>query len=183
MIALKLPFEFDVQRIQQELAQFTKVDYQDIYNSSVTLETLWLIHFIEPILGDDGLPIFLPNAALKKCPYMLSIFEKFKCNVETFRIHTLDPGASIKEHRDVGYSFERGKIRLHIPIYTNDKVEMIVDKKIVPMQEGECWYCNFDLAHEVKNNSEFHRTHIILDCLVNDWLTDLFENPKAQKLT
>lgn len=175
MNALKLPFTFDPEVIKKELSQFSKTDYQDIYNSSVMLETLWLKHFIEPIIGDDGLPVFLPNEALKKCPYMLSIFEKFECQVETFRIHTLDAGANIKKHRDVGYSFEMGKIRLHIPVFTNDNVEMLVDDKPIPMKEGECWYCNFNTEHEVKNNSDQPRAHIILDCIVNDWLTGVFE--------
>lgn len=175
MNALKLPFEFDVEIIKKELSQFSKTDYQDIYNSSVMLETLWLIHFIEPIIGEDGLPIFLPNDALKKCPYLLSIFEKFECPVETFRIHTLDGGASIMKHRDTGYSFEHGKVRLHIPVFTNEKVEMLVDDQPIPMKVGECWYCNFHLEHEVKNNSDQQRAHIIIDCLVNDWLTGVFE--------
>lgn len=180
MNALKLPFDFDVDIIKKELAQFSKADYQDIYNSSVMLETLWLIHFIEPIIGEDGLPIFLPNNALKKCPYLLSIFEKFECPVETFRIHTLDGGASIKKHRDTGYSFEMGKVRLHIPIYTNDKVEMLVDDQLIPMKEGECWYCNFHIEHEVKNNSDQPRAHIIIDCMVNDWLTGVFKEAGIQ---
>ncbi|WP_420574051.1 aspartyl/asparaginyl beta-hydroxylase domain-containing protein [Kordia sp.] len=174
MNALKLPFEFDADVIKKELSQFSKKDYEDIYNPSVTLETLWLIHFIEPIIGEDGLPIFLPNEALKKCPYLLSIFEMFQCQVETFRIHTLDPGASIQKHRDTGYSFEHGQVRLHIPVQTNDKVEILVDDVAIPMQAGECWYCNFHIEHEVRNNSDQPRIHIILDCIVNDWLAHVF---------
>lgn len=176
MNALKLPFEFDPEIIKKELAQFSKIDYKDIYNSSVMLETLWMIHFIEPVNGADGLPIFSPNNALKKCPYLLSIFETFECKLETFRIHTLDAGASIKKHRDMGYSFEHGKVRLHIPVMTNDDVEMLVKNKLIPMKEGECWYCNFHLNHEVKNNSDKPRVHIIIDCIVNDWLTGIFKD-------
>ena len=179
MNALKLPFEFDVDLIKKELAQFSKTEFQDIYNPSVQLETLWLKHFIEPIIGDDGLPVFLPNDALKKCPHLLSIFETFQCNVETFRMHTLDPGASIQKHRDTGYSYEHGQVRLHIPVQTNDKVQILVDDQPVPMKIGECWYCNFHIEHEVRNNSNQSRVHIILDCIVNDWLTGVFEKAGA----
>ena len=174
MNSLKLPFQFDVAKIKEELAQFTKADYSDIYNPSVTLETLWLKHFIEPVGGPHELVKFVPNEALKKCPYMLSIFETFKCRVETFRIHTLDPGASIKPHIDSGYSFEQGKIRLHIPIQTNEQVEILLWDEPVKMKEGECWYCNFNIRHEVHNHSDQARVHIILDCLVNEWLEDIF---------
>ncbi|MBC8754536.1 aspartyl/asparaginyl beta-hydroxylase domain-containing protein [Kordia sp. YSTF-M3] len=174
MNSLKLPFAFDANTIKKELAQFSKTEYRDVYNPSVALETLWLKEFIYPIGTPDEIPTFYPNDALKKCPYMLSIFETFKCRVETFRIHTLDAGAAIQKHTDSGYSFEQGKVRLHIPVYTNDKVEILLNDEPVVMQEGECWYCNFNIHHEVKNNSDQPRAHIILDCMVNDWLTGVF---------
>jgi len=175
MNAVKLPFEFDSTKMRQELSQFPKTDYSDIYNPSVTLETLWLKHFIEPKGGPHTPVHFYPNEALGKCPYLLSIFKLFKCRVETFRVHSLDPGASIKPHRDSGYSLELGKVRLHIPVQTNDQVDIILDGDAVRMQEGECWYCNFSIIHEVHNRSEQPRIHLILDCIVNEWLEDLFK--------
>ncbi len=180
MNALKLPFSFDVATIKEELAQFSKGDYYDIYNPSVTLETLWSKHFIEPTGGPDGPIHFLPNEALKKCPYLLSIHDSFECDKETFRVHTLDAGASIKPHRDIGYSFEHGKVRLHIPIETNDQVEILLDGEPVQMNTGECWYCNFHITHEVHNRSEQPRVHLIIDCLVNDWLKEVFEGVRHE---
>lgn len=179
--AIKLPFDFDVAKIRQELAQFSKTDYTDIYNPSVTLETLWLKHFIVPVGGPDVPVKFLPNEALKKCPYLLSIFNLFECQVETFRIHTLNGGASIQPHHDTGYSFEHGKVRLHIPIQTNEKVEILLEGEPVKMKEGECWYCNFDKIHEVHNRSDQGRMHLILDCMVNDWLEEVFDRGEPLK--
>lgn len=179
MNAIKLPFQFDSEIIQKELSQFTKSEFSDIYNPSVTLNTLWLKHLIVPMGGPDGPIKFVPTESLKKCPYLLSIFNTFKCQVETFRIHTLDAGASIRPHRDSGYSFEHGKVRLHIPVKTNPKVEILLDDEPVKMQEGECWYCNFDIQHEVHNRSDQGRVHLILDCMVNDWLTDVFKSAAA----
>ncbi len=174
MNAIKLPFNFDTEVIKKELSQFSKEDYSDIYNSSVALKTLWLIHFIEPINDADGLPVFLPNEALKKCPYLLSVFETFRCPVETFRVHVLNPGASIQPHRDNGYSVEQGMVRLHIPVQTNENVHLIIDQQPVIMKAGECWYCNFHKVHEVHNNSNEPRVHLILDCKVNQWLKNIF---------
>ena len=176
MNSLKLPFEFDAEKLKSELAQFTKVDYYDIYNPSVTLETLWSKEFIVPIGTPDTLPVFVPNDQLKKCPLLLSIFNTFQCQVETFRIHSLEPGAIIKPHHDTGFSFEQGKVRLHVPIQTNDQVEILLEGKAVKMKEGECWYCNFDKIHEVYNKSDETRVHLIIDCMVNDWLTDVFKS-------
>ena len=173
--SLKLPFHFDASRIKAELEQFAKSEYYDIYNPSVTLETLWSKKFIVP----EGTPytdiVFKPNEALKKCPYLLSVFETFDCRVETFRIHSLEAGASIRPHYDVGFSYELGKVRLHVPIQTNDGVEILLEGEQVKMKEGECWYCNFNLLHEVHNRGEEERVHLIIDCIVDDWVKEVFE--------
>jgi len=179
MKSLKLPFEFDASKLRSELSQFSKTEYYDIYNPSVTLETLWSKEFIIPIGSPDGIAEFYPNENLKKCPLLLSIFNTFQCRVETFRVHSLDSGASIKPHHDTGYSFEHGKVRLHIPIKTNDQVEMLLEGEAVKMKEGECWYCNFDITHEVHNKSDETRVHLIIDCMVNDWLTDVFKSAQS----
>ena len=89
MNALKLPFKFDADKIKKEIAQFSNAEYNDIYNPSVTLETLWLKHLIVPQGGPNDDITFVPTESLKKCPYLLSIFESFKCLTETFRIHSL----------------------------------------------------------------------------------------------
>lgn len=121
-------------------------------------------------------PRFLPNDALKKCPYLLAILNTFQCEKETFRIHILDPGASIRPHRDLGYSFEDGKVRIHIPVETDDKVQLLLNNEPVNMKAGECWYCNFHIKHEVYNNSDKPRVNLIIDCLVNDWLESIFNS-------
>lgn len=176
--ALRLPFQFDTAQILQELAQFSQEDYYDIYNPSVTLETLWSKQFIEPHRQENEQIVFQPNEALQRCPYLLSIFHQFECDKETFRVHTLEAGASIKAHRDIGYRLEDGKVRLHIPVQTNADVAILLEGEKVTMHPGECWYCNFHITHEVHNRSDQHRIHLIIDCLVNPWLESLFE--KAQ---
>lgn len=175
MNSLKLPYTFDATLLKNEVSQFSKGDYYDIYNPSVVLKTLWSKEFIKPISAPRDPAIFGPNESLKKCSTLLSIFNTFQCPVETFRIHSLDPGAVIKPHRDSGFSFEQGKVRLHIPIQTNDAVEIRLDGELVRMKEGECWYCNFDMIHEVHNRGKETRVHLIIDCIVNEWLSHLFE--------
>ena len=166
MDTLKLPFIFDTSVIKKEIAQFSKSDYYDICNPYVTLKTLWSKHLIEPVGRPDKLHCFLPNEALKKCPYLLTILNTFQCENETFRIHILDPGACIKPHIDIGYRFEDGKVRIHIPVQTNDNVQLLLYSSPVKMEAGECWYCNFHIKHEVSNNSDKPMIHLIIDCIV-----------------
>jgi len=42
------------------------------------------------------------------------------------------------------------------------------------MGPGEAWYLNFDLVHRVENNGAEERVHLVIDCVVNDWLAGFF---------
>ena len=65
------------------------------------------------------------------------------------RLLKLNAGASIKEHRDNDLFFEKGEIRIHIPIITNADVEFYLDSERMNLQEGSCWYMNFNLLHAI----------------------------------
>jgi hypothetical protein len=78
--------------------------------------------------------------------------------------------SEIKQHSDHELSLEDGEARLHIPIVTNDDVRFFLDEELIPMREGECWYLNLTLPHRVTNASSEDRIHLVIDCVVNDWL-------------
>ena len=105
----------------------------------------------------------------------------FKCPLLAVRLLKLNAGAVIKEHRDAELSFEKGEIRLHIPVLTHDEVEFYLDKERMYLKEGECWYMNFNLPHSIINKSKINRIHLVIDATVNDWVKKLFAQPLANK--
>ncbi|OXG08471.1 aspartyl/asparaginyl beta-hydroxylase [Flavobacterium araucananum] len=111
---------------------------------------------------------------LERCPYFKEITDWFQCDKEAVRLLRLDPQSDIKEHTDNDTSYEDGFFRIHIPIITNPEVFFYVDKKLVPMKMGECWYANFQLLHSVENRSAEPRIHLTLDCIRNEWSDKLF---------
>jgi quercetin dioxygenase-like cupin family protein len=66
-------------------------------------------------------------------------------------------------------------VRLHIPITTNAQLEFYLNKQRVIMQEGECWFLNFNYPHAVNNLGKTDRIHLVMDCNVNDWLAVFFK--------
>ncbi len=38
------------------------------------------------------------------------------------------------------------------------------------MGEGEAWYLDLNLRHTVRNRGDETRIHLVIDCVVNDWL-------------
>lgn len=109
---------------------------------------------------------------LARCEYVQEILTKIECEKEAVRFMLLGAGAKIREHRDYFIGIEDGTIRLHIPVITNEKVEFYLDNEQIKMQEGELWYLDFYQNHRVENYSEEDRIHLVIDCKVNDWLTE-----------
>src|SRR5262249_11699756 len=57
---------------------------------------------------------------------------------------------------------------------TDADVAFFVDGGRVPMEAGECWYLNVNLPHRVDNRSQTDRIHLVIDCVVDDWLAGYF---------
>jgi hypothetical protein len=87
------------------------------------------------------------------------------------------PGAVIGEHRDVGdeaAGFAYRKVRLHVPIETNDRVVFHLAGRPVRMLPGRLYYCDFTRPHFVRNDGTEPRIHLVLDLVVNDFLRGVF---------
>jgi len=175
----QLPISFSIEKLQNDLQ---------------TCETnLWTPHFNTnryegkwtsvSLRSQSGLETDILSFAdkeykntplLDSCPYFKEIMDWFECEKEAVRLLRLGPNSEIKEHVDNDTSYEDGFFRIHVPIVTNSEVYFCVDKKLVPMKMGECWYANFQLPHSVQNKSSEPRIHLTLDCIRNDWSDELF---------
>jgi mannose-6-phosphate isomerase-like protein (cupin superfamily) len=186
-IAVKLPFSFDAQRMLQELEALesdrvwlSHPDYTVAKSGDWTAIAMVSTdgdHTGPDSLRYNGEATATPTALLLKSPYLLSVFEKFKTRVHRVRLMNLKPGTKIAEHRDYGaqrYSYERGFIRVHIPIRTHERVAWRLRGEKVNMQPGEAWYINVCEPHSVENLSDVNRVHMVLDMEVNDWVRDQF---------
>ena len=179
---LKLAVSFDVGLLQRDLKFCLKESWSAHYNQQ-SYSGDWSIISLR---SADGNPQnvnaisfnseFQDTSLLYRCPYFKMVLDSFLCDKSSVRLMNLAAGASIKEHADLDLSFQSGILRLHIPIQTNEAVEFYVDNQRVVMNEGECWYGNFELPHKVFNKSEEDRIHLVIDCLRNDWLDQLFVN-------
>ena len=107
---------------------------------------------------------------MARCPAVAAALARIECPMRSVRLLRLAAGAVIREHSDDDLRFEAGEARLHIPLATNPGVEFYVEDVRVVMQPGECWYLNLSLSHRVRNRGTSERIHLVVDCIVNDWL-------------
>ncbi len=181
---LQLPFLFDIAAMQNDLASLETQSWKLHYNTQ-HFEGVWSALPLRSVNGslhniiahDAATAVFADTELMKNCPALQAIIKEIKCEKLGIRLLKLEAGAVIHAHRDMDLYFEEGEIRLHIPIKTNELVEFFLEEEQIKMQEGECWYMNLALLHNINNKSQFDRVHLVIDCVVNDWIKSIFQSP------
>jgi quercetin dioxygenase-like cupin family protein len=178
---LKLPFEFDVLRLQADMkrigesawiAHYNKAHYDGTWTSLALLSKDGSSSSIHASMDN--------NSALKAteimgvCLYIQEVLDVFKFEKLAVRLMRLDVGAVIKPHRDNALGYEDGEFRLHIPIVTNPDVNFVLAGERVIMNEGTCWYINANEEHAVTNNGTTDRIHLVIDGKRNEWTDGIF---------
>ena len=116
---------------------------------------------------------FMDTPLMDDCPAIKQLLNSLNCEVMSARLLNLKKGSVIKPHRDHELSFEHGQARLHFPTFTNPGIAFYVEGDEINMLPGECWYINANLMHNVSNNGETNRIHLVVDCEVNEWLHNI----------
>jgi Aspartyl/Asparaginyl beta-hydroxylase len=178
--SLKLPLQFEPARLQADLREITAEEFVAHFNTAY-YQGDWSVAPLRSVGGrarhiypdPTAKNAFADTPLLAHCPYVRHVLASFSCPQQAVRFMRLKPGSTIKEHRDYELGVEDGEVRVHIPVVTNPEVEFVLSGVRVDMKEGECWYHNFNLPHRVANKGTVDRIHLVLDCVVNDWLREL----------
>lgn len=181
MRCLRLPFTFDPEKLRADLA-LVRDDEWIPHVQRRHYDGLWSGAALRSLGGsrDNLVPEardgqrFTDTALLARCPYFREVLAQFRCPLNAVRLLRLQAGSAIAEHVDHALDFEDGEVRIHIPIVTSDGVRFILDGARLVLAPGECWYTNVNLPHAVENTGTVDRIHLVLDCVVDDWLRELF---------
>jgi hypothetical protein len=85
----------------------------------------------------------------------------------------MEPGVIVKTHIDAMRTMRYQIARIHIPLVTNSKASLFVQGRRLQPQVGECWYLDAGVPHSVRNLGDARRVHIVMDCIVNDFVNEL----------
>lgn len=187
---MKLPFKFDAEQLKKDLSaiepdqwimHFNKSDYEGDWSVIPLRGPKEAIHPIQQIYSNPGVKEFEDTAFMDLCPHIKEAVYTLKCPMTSVRLMSLHAGSIIKEHVDHALGYDDGEVRIHIPVQTNDRLIFKFMGERVIMNEGETWYLNFSKPHSIKNNGQENRIHIVIDCIVDDWLRELFESESAKQ--
>ena len=188
--SVRLPFSFDPSRLKHDAGRISESEWVAHFNKAI-YEGDWSGVALRSVGGIPGKLYPDPTATLSfadtevlgRCPYIQEVLNTFRCPLTAVRILRLRAGARIGEHRDYKLGYEDGEVRIHIPIQTGPGVAFFLDGCQILMEEGEAWYLNLNLPHRVQNESLTDRLHLVLDCVLNDWLAGSFAAAKPEPST
>ena len=185
---LHFPFQFDVARLQEDLAGILPHEWSKHYNDQ-DYGGEWRGVSLRSADGTAKLLIAQPTTngatfqdtpVLDRCPYFREVLRVFECPLKSVRLLSLSPGSYIREHCDSALDYEDGEIRIHIPIQTNPAVEFYVHGERLLLEEGHSYYVNVNLPHRVNNRGTVERVHLVIDAQVNEWVHALFLKGQAE---
>ncbi len=179
--AIQLALKFDTTRLQGDLQYVQANDWIQHYRTS-HYQGDWGIVPLRAVHGHPSCIHSVPNSSeqdmyaatpiLERCPYYQEVLSYFQCRLSSVRLMRLAAGASILEHTDDMGEDERAELRIHIPVQTNPAIDFFINHQRIPMQVGEMWFGDFRLPHSVDNKSTEDRIHLVVDCVVNEWLLE-----------
>jgi hypothetical protein len=183
----QLALRFDPQRLQADLSRLSSGAWTPHFNTSF-FEGDWSGIALRASAADRGLyagstgspESFTRTEALDACPYFQEVLAAFQCPLKSVRLLRLAPGSIIREHSDFDLGEQLGEVRLHVPVVTNSQVEFYLAGKRVAMDAGECWYLDLSLPHRVQNRGASERVHLVLDCVLNEWLRGLIRDSQSE---
>jgi Aspartyl/Asparaginyl beta-hydroxylase len=182
---LRLPLTFDPDLLARDLDRlssdrwirhYVRSNYDGDWSIIPLRSPAGETHPLRMINADPTATSFVDTPLLEGCDYFRAVLARFECPLRVVRLMRLTVGSRIKEHADVDLSFEEGKVRIHIPVTTNDRVEFYLNQSRVVLEAGSTWYLRLSDPHSVVNNGAADRVHMVIDADVNPWVEALFES-------
>jgi quercetin dioxygenase-like cupin family protein len=179
---IRLPLRFDPAPLQRNVSALPPEDWIPHFNTSyyegdwsgVALRSVGgVARQLYPDPNPEG--VYEDTEILTYCPEIADAVAAFECEQLSVRLLRLGPGASVREHTDYNLGYEDGEVRFHVPVFTNPDTVFELEGRAIEMLPGESWYVDFNLRHRVANEGSEPRVHLVVDCVVNDWVTRTLE--------
>lgn len=158
---IRLPYQFDARQLAQEVAQFDDRAWMAHPNRMSGNSAVPLVsHLGED--NDDFSGRMLATRHLKRCDYMQQAVASFGEVLARSRLMRLAAKSEVSPHVDFNYHWY-SRVRIHIPVITNEQVIFHCGAEQVHMRAGECWIFDSWRSHNVINASDQDRVHLVVD--------------------
>jgi aspartyl/asparaginyl beta-hydroxylase (cupin superfamily) len=111
---------------------------------------------------------YLETEAIKYAPTLKNLIDSIPLKKKRVRLLNLKAGKRIYPHIDTTDTIDKGGIRLHYPIITNEKVDFYICHEKLTWKEGFLYYGDFSFPHKLENKGLNDRIHLVIDCKIDD---------------
>jgi len=167
----RFPFNVDTKKIKKELKKIVTFSKKSSRGWSAPHKEIATQHhhLTESTHGVGELRgPFISSEGLKNLNYTKKILSHFGSIIGNVGLMRLQPGLEVETHVDI-HSYWDHRVRVHIPIKTNPKVQFACglhqDRKVVNMPQGSCILFDNHESHWVKNNGQRTRVHLAVDTI------------------
>lgn len=167
----------DIKKIIREL-EYANISFSSAYEEYQS-GGWYTAMLYNPVGREENIEICdgkaIPTEIMKNMPFTKSFIERLGLDFFAIRIAKSSPDAFLWEHKDYIELGEDEKLRLHLPLITNSNARMQFPEYSVHMEKGVIWKLNPTVSHAISNEGQEERTHLILDCYINDTLQGLIK--------
>jgi uncharacterized protein (TIGR03032 family) len=159
---IRLPAQFDAERLCEEVNAIPESAWNPHPQGFPGNSALLLIAR-DGNPRDDALSgAMLPTPNLQALPYLQQVLASFDTVFGRTRLMRIDGNAEANWHMDANYYWHQ-RVRLHVPIQTNEAVRFHCGDADVHMRAGESWIFDTWRMHNVFNPHPDRRIHLVAD--------------------
>lgn len=116
---------------------------------------------------------------LDNLPYIRDVLASFKAPLGRTRLMRIQGHGQVPKHTDLDYYWFQ-RMRIHIPIMTNEDVQFECGDATVNMATGEAWVFDTTQLHRVTNPRGGDRIHLVIDTVGSHFLFDLMADRESE---
>ena len=158
---IRLPYRFDAEQLAREAAELPASTWMAHPSNLPGNSAVALISSgggdNDSFEGEKG-----PTPHLDGCEYLRQVMASFGEVLSRSRLMKLDAGAEVSLHVDFNYHWF-SRVRMHIPIITDERVIFHCGREQLHMCAGDCWIFDSWRRHRVVNASDRDRIHLVID--------------------
>jgi len=159
---VRLPYRFDAERLRAELDALGDSGWRPHPQGHKGNWSIPLVAVGGDPANDDTRGEMLPTPALERCPYFRQVMATLGAPVGRSRLMLIEGEGEALSHVDTHYYWAQ-RVRVHVPIRTNSRVEFLCGGRSVHMNAGEAWIFDNWQSHNVLNPAADRRVHLVID--------------------
>lgn len=159
----RLPVRFDQARLQRELSQFDRMDWEPhpasaVGDASITMVSIGgTSNHDFAISGQSKSTVFL-----ERCPYLRQALASLENPVSRCRVTRLAGNARMPARKNWNYHWFR-HMPVYVPIATDPETRLFCGDGSIHMAAGDAWTFDHTLPHWMVNESSQDCIHLVVE--------------------